>query len=893
MVIDEDVEGFLGRILDTYGNPIGTCFQVADRVIVTAWHVLNDLGADTVGATVTLDPLRGGAAIEARVIGTDPTHDLALLQPGVALPNVVKGIAPSDHVELGTSVTITGVVQVEGDDDHRYLDAPGTWAGRARRKDGVRMSRVTSDAVMKGMSGSPVIRNPDGMVVGVVSGRYNTGDGWLEHTAWIARAEDLTALIDERAEAATRQAAASMLLGPTPTAPWCLVLTAEAHGAEELTTRVSDVIERFTGVGPVFDTIHASPAPLAVLDALKSPDNWAVAVEAIVQADYMVADVTDFQPAVMLLLGIRSVVRRGVTISVCRKNSELSVQREAPFNVQETRVITYDTNDFYERLGDLLREGSESLKKDLNYLDLPAYHAVRAPRSEAWAKSTASTVLMLCPFSPAYSTFFADLREVILSNTRNREPVRMLDLRSPRLVGQALYEQIRWSTLCIVDWTHWRANVFFELGVRLACCEIDPLCIYDAASTQSGPDESEKLQKLQQAELLKSMFGPVAYTRKDAPEHLRGALREWRSATLDTPWRSSGAALPPGSTFSIAQGNFVWKDDPLLTRPHDEHLRTINVIAGKDPEQQPERLPLFANSAAFDDALQESVRERWIAAWLYLKHLDLESGADISYADELRTIAARAQLALRKSDIPRHARVLSEIAAFLDADQVKMKFAEVIGLKASAKSARDDQNWPVAIGDLEKVLEILLAGRSETSEDTAAELADAYGMIGGVERRWALASRGADRIEHLARSVIAYDQGFEHEHRLSKRDATTYNRINRLIGRVLMQPAILKQESGDVDLQAELAEAERRVTEQVDGARIRDPWAYCDLLTIQLLSGKRESASTLNVLVGLRPANFVYQSLLDTLRPLADVVSTTRPHLGSTVARLESLVNLS
>ena len=53
----------------------------------------------------------------------------------------------------------------------------------------------------------------------------------------------------------------------------------------------------------------------------------------------------------------------------------------------------------------------------------------------------------------------------------------MLDLRSPRLVGQALYEQVRWSSWCLVDLTEWRPNVFFELGVRLACSERDPMCI--------------------------------------------------------------------------------------------------------------------------------------------------------------------------------------------------------------------------------------------------------------------------------------------------------------------------------------------------------------------------------------------------------------------------------
>ena len=46
------------------------------------------------------------------------------------------------------------------------------------------------------MSGAPVIRDSDGAVAGVVSGRYNSADGWLAGTVWVARTEDLAALLD-------------------------------------------------------------------------------------------------------------------------------------------------------------------------------------------------------------------------------------------------------------------------------------------------------------------------------------------------------------------------------------------------------------------------------------------------------------------------------------------------------------------------------------------------------------------------------------------------------------------------------------------------------------------------------------------------------------------------
>ena len=59
------------------------------------------------------------------------------------------------------------------------------------REDAVPPGRMTAEAVLPGMSGAPVIRDSDGAVAGVVSGRYNSADGWLAGTVWVARTEDL------------------------------------------------------------------------------------------------------------------------------------------------------------------------------------------------------------------------------------------------------------------------------------------------------------------------------------------------------------------------------------------------------------------------------------------------------------------------------------------------------------------------------------------------------------------------------------------------------------------------------------------------------------------------------------------------------------------------------
>ncbi len=127
MEVDQRVPGFLGRVLDGSTQPVGTCFQVSPGVLVTAWHVLDDLGAGEVDAVVGVDPLRGGEPTHARVSRVDPVHDLAVLAADEPLPECVVGLAATDEVELDTRVSITGVSEVE-DPGHsyRYLETSGT-----------------------------------------------------------------------------------------------------------------------------------------------------------------------------------------------------------------------------------------------------------------------------------------------------------------------------------------------------------------------------------------------------------------------------------------------------------------------------------------------------------------------------------------------------------------------------------------------------------------------------------------------------------------------------------------------------------------------------------------------------------------------------------------------
>ena len=203
---DGRVPGYLGRVLDA-GSPVGTCFQVAPGVLVTAWHVLEDIGSAAVNAGVRVDPLAGGDRFEATVERVDPARDLAVLTSGAGLPTVCGRLTATDRMTLGAKVTVTGHAVLD-DPGHAYLflDAVGEWAGGTTRDDAVPLGRMTCSAVVPGMSGAPVICAGEGAVAGVVSGRYNSADGWLAGTVWVARTEDLAALLDGIAAVTMRQA---------------------------------------------------------------------------------------------------------------------------------------------------------------------------------------------------------------------------------------------------------------------------------------------------------------------------------------------------------------------------------------------------------------------------------------------------------------------------------------------------------------------------------------------------------------------------------------------------------------------------------------------------------------------------------------------------------------
>jgi hypothetical protein len=221
---------------------------------------------------------------------------------------------------------------------------------------------------------------------------------------------------------------------------------------------------------------------------------------------------------------------------------------------------------------------------------------------------------------------------------------------------------------------------------------------------------------------------------------------------------------------------------------------------------------------------------------------------------------------------------------------------EIQALKTKAKNRRDAGKYERALRFLEEAAELALGAYESSPVDFAPELSDVYGMTGGILRRQA--DEAADdelRHEYLHRSRDAYDLGFGYE-REELGVVNSYNLVNRLVSRVLDQPATLGGALLQNDevlppgaLHEELGNACRMVDSQLAKSRRGDAWAMADRALLSLLLS---DATTARVAYGplhsMSPPSYVYDSALSTLRPLTAVASSYRPELAIAVRDLES-----
>ena len=205
---------------------------------------------------------------------------------------------------------------------------------------------------------------------------------------------------------------------------------------------------------------------------------------------------------------------------------------------------------------------------------------------------------------------------------------------------------------------------------------------------------------------------------------------------------------------------------------------------------------------------------------------------------------------------------------------------EILALKTQAKNRRDLRRYGKAVEILERAIELAKnnINNEELRSQMAQELADSYGLLGGVERRWASESDGEERKEHLDKSIRAYDAAYKYESG-DYGVVNSYGMLNRLVSRLLLKPESLFAEgvSGfgkDVEplpMREKLEEARRNIEAQLSRPRRDDYWAAADLALVNVLLEKQDPISAYAGFIQRSPPNYAFKSVLDVVRPFAQL----------------------
>ena len=232
--------------------------------------------------------------------------------------------------------------------------------------------------------------------------------------------------------------------------------------------------------GQAYQPPLAVPA-LRIEDMLQNPRALGRAVRTLCDAPVAVFDGSEETPDLMFLLGVRAVVRRGVTVVVHVGKMDAAAWQKVPFNLRELRLVAIsdrgNVQDAEPAIREALAEGlKQYTRRPSHYADLPAFEPLRklgGHKDDYIPRTPQAEVLVLCTFDDSYSEkCWPELQRAIRNHwTPDDEGVgparRVVDLQSPELVGRRLYEAIRRDAECVVDLTLDRPNVYFELGVRM------------------------------------------------------------------------------------------------------------------------------------------------------------------------------------------------------------------------------------------------------------------------------------------------------------------------------------------------------------------------------------------------------------------------------------------
>ena len=461
----------------------------------------------------------------------------------------------------------------------------------------------------------------------------------------------------------------------------CCVIVSETEEKRSSSESLKSIVRRMLikygkRIGKIAgQSVHEVPYVMNVTEIISSKENYKNAIIALCRSSIAIFDVTNYEPAVMLLLGIRSVVRRGVTILSAGGEYTIDDPLEAPFNIKEVNVVSHSDKerlDPIDPIGSRIVEGFKQLLRLSHYLDLPSFDAIRTLPPDFASqrlKDYTEQVLILCPFGKEYRklNWELHLRRNLGIYIQNRESeeldeeqeppdlVRTLDIKSPRLVSQMLYETIRATSMCIVDWTTWRPNVFFELGVRLAASDIPPICIIEdthEALVEELPKKTEELQSIirpmgvspddlarfnwaaSQCNRLLVLFKPIVYKAPEGGDPDESAYIKMvdyykklvsyvngKDGTLIDAQQEEElvGSLPADYTYEIVTEWIDWKVETAAKPVYSELIEAANLLDSSDIDSGGRSPVLYPKNETLDQKAEEGARERRLAAWYYIE----------------------------------------------------------------------------------------------------------------------------------------------------------------------------------------------------------------------------------------------------------------------------------
>jgi hypothetical protein len=301
-----------------------------------------------------------------------------------------------------------------------------------------------------------------------------------------------------------------------------------------------------------------------------------------------------------------------------------------------------------------------------HYLDLPAFDAIRRLGSQPKQYlpiPLKEQILVLCSFDKNYlrycwPTLSAEIGTAFAEENPN--VFRVIDLTSPRLVSHRLYEEIRRSSACLVDWTGWRPNVFYELGVRLSVNEIGPVCVISEVERQTAAATGGLRQN------LLHLFAPLAYHLEEDNGEFRQLLRA-RFEEVTTPFVLAASvrdqAMAHGHTFQVVFGEIDLEQEPGGTPVYRELREAAESLTGVDPQMQGQPPLLFYQNRKLMSQAREAAIERLLAGWYYLRerHRAGQRPPEDPLHKEYLSLGQRLALALLESRQPQDQALGQEI----------------------------------------------------------------------------------------------------------------------------------------------------------------------------------------------------------------------------------------